>query len=289
MEVQSMLRKLPYIILYVTKAGITETSPEMADVLYQYPRSGLNSHQSAKLLKSRGLFITLCQALPEVSGGSKPVISSVSVDGSLVHVGVAEEREDVLLMALPASKCPAKHVSQLVRDIVRLLRLRYQSLANAFSISNQSEMDEFFGVCMLEELLNISSSIQQHPVKSFHDTGTRNLSRFEQALPACQWLNLPDEVKFQIDDAMSQFESADFQEYSEEFYDLPREFNILGSCLFHKGFLLGSHLARDDTVDVLLWCKAKKLAALTEQYAVHQIVSWNEIFPTSQSVKKPDG
>ena len=24
------------------------------------------------------------------------------------------------------------------------------------------------------------------------------------------------------------------QEYCDDFYDLPREFNILGSCLFHK-------------------------------------------------------
>ena len=58
----------------------------------------------------------------------------------------------------------------------------------------------------------------------------------------------------QIDDALSQFEAADFQDYSEDFYDLPREFNILGSCLFHKGYLLASHLPRDDMVDVLLWC-----------------------------------
>ena len=57
-----------------------------------------------------------------------------------------------------------------------------------------------------------------------------------------------------IVDALSQFEAADFQDYSEDFYDLPREFNILGSCLFHKGYLLASHLPRDDMVDVLLWC-----------------------------------
>ena len=44
----------------------------------------------------------------------------------------------------------------------------------------------------------------------------------------------PQDVKFQIDDALSQFEAADFTEYSEELYDLPREFSILGTCLFHK-------------------------------------------------------
>ena len=32
-----MLRTLPYIALYITRRGITESSPELADVLYQYP------------------------------------------------------------------------------------------------------------------------------------------------------------------------------------------------------------------------------------------------------------
>ena len=78
---------------------------------------------------------------------------------------------------------------------------------------------------------------------------------FFKNLPAAHWLHLPDDVKFQIDDALSQFEAGDFQvyiiisyliilyhilsylcdqEYCDDFYDLPREFNILGSCLFHK-------------------------------------------------------
>ena len=34
-----MLKRLPYIVLYLTRAGITESSPELADVLYQGPNS----------------------------------------------------------------------------------------------------------------------------------------------------------------------------------------------------------------------------------------------------------
>ena len=34
---------------------------------------------------------------------------------------------------------------------------------------------------------------------------------------------------------MNQFESSDFQDYTDDFYDLPREFNVVGSCVFHKG------------------------------------------------------
>ena len=92
-------------------------------------------------------------------------------------------------------------------------------------------------------LLDMSRLLAHHPAK------------FDQSLPAAHWLHLPEgmivmmmmmmvmmtsssilpqDVKFQIDDALSQFEAADFTEYSEELYDLPREFSILGTCLFHK-------------------------------------------------------
>eukprot|EP00095_Tigriopus_kingsejongensis_P006337 maker-scaffold804_size94796-snap-gene-0.17 protein:Tk06337 transcript:maker-scaffold804_size94796-snap-gene-0.17-mRNA-1 annotation:"pdz domain-containing protein 6" len=90
---------------------------------------------------------------------------------------------------------------------------------------------------------------------------------------------------------MNQFESADFQDYNDEFYDLPREFNILGSCLFHRGHLLASHLPRDDMVDILLWCRFKKLLGLNHSGRVHQVVSWHEVFVTRQSFRtaKPSG
>ena len=70
----------------------------MADVLYQFP-----SQQQSKLLQVRGMFLTLCHALPEITG-SKPITSSLIIDEQLVHVGYAEEREDLFIMALPASK-----------------------------------------------------------------------------------------------------------------------------------------------------------------------------------------
>ena len=52
LEIQSMLKRLPYIVLYLTRSGITESSPELADVLYQYPTAA-SGHHSIKLLKVR--------------------------------------------------------------------------------------------------------------------------------------------------------------------------------------------------------------------------------------------
>ena len=59
-EVQSLLRGLPHMVLYVTSTGITENSPEAADVLYAYP-SDITDHPLSptfRLFKSRGVFVT---------------------------------------------------------------------------------------------------------------------------------------------------------------------------------------------------------------------------------------
>ena len=69
---------------------------------------------------------------------------------------------------------------------------------------------------------------------------------------------------------MNQFESSDFQDYTDDFYDLPREFNVVGSCVFHKGFLIASHLNAEDMVDVRMWCDFSKLLRLTRESPVHQ-------------------
>jgi protein inturned len=205
------------------------------------------------------------------------------VEDQLIHVGYAEERDDLFIMALPALKASAKEVSQLVRDTVRVLRLRHKTLARAFSQKNTADLNEFFSVLFLDTLLGKLTSTTLASGASFSVTtmpsplldtsavlAAPGPARFDQSLPAAQWLHLPDDVKFQIDDALSQLEAADFTEYSEDFYDAPREFNILGACLFHRGRLLASHLTRDDLIDVLLWCQFNQILPLTSAQPVQQ-------------------
>ena len=268
LEIQSMLKRLPYIVLYLTRAGITESSPELADVLYQYPTAA-SGHHSIKLLKVRGIFVTLVQALPEITG-ALPATSTVAVDGEVVHVGYADEGEDVLLLALPDVKCNADDVRRVTRDAARVLRLKYGSLAAASSTRNHAELDRMFSVMLLDELLRISDSVRAPPQRDIAAVLARNPPKFSERLPASHWLNLPDDIKFQVDDAMNQFESSDFQDYTDDFYDLPREFNVVGSCVFHKGFLIASHLNAEDMVDVRMWCDFSKLLRLTRESPVHQ-------------------
>ena len=77
---------------------------------------------------------------------------------------------------------------------------------------------------------------------------------------------------------------------SDEFYDAPREFHILGSCLFHRGLLVSSHLSKVDTTDILLWLKTNRnVLSLSSKHPVRRIVAWKEIFPTKrQKMKEND-
>ena len=116
-DIQEMLGQLPHLLLYATTSGTTEAEEESADVLYTYPSDTPNNPQSTsyRLYKSRGVFVTLCQLLGQVTGdGEKPNVTSVLLDGNgeesgggsvfesqLVHIGYEEENGEVLLLALP--------------------------------------------------------------------------------------------------------------------------------------------------------------------------------------------
>jgi hypothetical protein len=168
-----------------------------------------------------------------------------------------------------------------------VLRLKHKTLARAFGQKAAvGDLNEFFSVLFLDMLVNIQRlATLGTPLLDVSAVMAAGTARFDQSLPAAQWLHLPDDVKFQIDDALSQLEAADFQEYSDDFYDAAREFNILGACLFHRGRLLASHLTRDDMIDVLLWCQFNQILPLTRTQPVQQIVNWSEIYLTRRSVK----
>ena len=50
-----------------------------------------------------------------------------------------------------------------------------------------------------------------------------------------------------------------------------------------QGYLVASHLSRDDMVDVFLLNQANQVLPLTRLHPVRQIVSWSEIHPTKDN------
>jgi hypothetical protein len=120
-ETQSLLSHLPHLLLYVAVTGVKESASELEDVLYTYPSETPTQPDSPtyRLFKSRGVFVTLCQLLGQVTGdGEKPTVTSVLLDGTmtesggggsvfesqLMHIAYEEENGDLLLLALPGNK-----------------------------------------------------------------------------------------------------------------------------------------------------------------------------------------
>ncbi len=250
-------------VLYLTRDGVTEASPENADILYQFPLSDGSKAGNKRLLKARGIFATLAQAVPEVVGKAASVststVVSVGIDARIVHaVTIADGDDDVFIFSMAEDEdVTSEDVRDLAEDVVKLLRFRYKSLRATFR-PKKSTFEERF-----EELNRFFAELFERKRK--------NSGR------ECQWLVLPEEVRFSIDDALNQFESGDFRDYSPEFFANPREYDVLGSSLFHRGLVLANHLPEAAFGPLRLYCGLNGLLDLTRERSVHQIVAWTEV------------
>lgn len=63
--------------------------------------------------------------------------------------------------------------------------------------------------------------------------------------------------------------------------DCQRLYTILGSCIYHKCHLLGSHLSHEDLIDVHSFLRHNGLLNLTNQEQVKCLVLWKQIYPSS--------
>ena len=64
---------------------------------------------------------------------------------------------------------------------------------------------------------------------------------------------------------MTQLLSADFQQFSPDFFDSPREFHMVGACLFHRGLLLANLMPEDYMIDAYLMLKYNLTLDLTRE------------------------
>ncbi|XP_054272799.1 protein inturned-like [Macrosteles quadrilineatus] len=201
-----------------------------------------------------------------------PVTSTTIVHkGQLAHVIYTAENKELLLLAIPDSRCSLKEAILLNTDIVRCLKFTYQSLSRCFSLKeHHAALDRVFSLLQAQFL---SSSLI-------------NIQRFLDFLPAAHFIALPRDAQVQIDDALSELESNDFGGYNDE-DDCQRLYSIIGSCLFYKGYLLASHFNREDLVDVNAWCRHNGLLLLSRSESVRNLVMWREVFPASCNRGQP--
>ncbi|NXS57170.1 INTU protein, partial [Brachypteracias leptosomus] len=271
-DLQQAVQDVPHIVMFLTMNLDSETSKDEQEILYQYPIS----EASQKLKSVRGIFLTLSDILESVTG-TQIISSSLFLCEKLVQVVYWKESDKLLVIGLPEENVPLPQLRNMLEDVVRTLKFMYSSLDSAFcQVENVSRLDHFFNLFFQRALQPARLRASASPGAQHHDTYS---ATFLDNLPGLRWLTLPQEVKLEVDTALSDLEAADFAELSEDYYDMRRLYMIMGSCLFYKGYLIGNHLPKEDLLDIGLYCRHYCLLPLAAEQRIGQLVIWREVFP----------
>ncbi|XP_044538344.1 protein inturned-like [Gracilinanus agilis] len=260
------------LIIALLRPTCPRSSPDVSrlEILYHYPMS----EASQKLKSVRGIFLTLCDMLENVTG-THVTSSSLSLNEKLVHVAYWKEDDKLLLIGLPAEDVPLPQLRNMIEDVARTLKFMYGSLISAFcQPDNSPQLHHFFNL-FFQRALQPEMLYRRRGTPSRDASGSLLLD----TLPGVQWLPLPPETQMVIDMALSDLEAADFAELSEDYYDMRRLYTILGSSLFYKGYLVCNHLPKDDLIDIAVYCRHYCLLPLVSEQRIAHLVIWREVFP----------
>ncbi|XP_051013047.1 protein inturned [Acomys russatus] len=262
----------PHITMYLTLQIQSEAAREEQEILYHYPAS----EASQKLKSVRGIFLTLCDMLETVTG-TQVTSSSLHLNGKQIHVAYLKESDKLLLIGLPAEEVPLPKLRNMIEDAAQTLTFMYGSLDSAFcQVENTPRLDHFFSLFFQRALQPDKLHLSASPSAQQYDAASAVLL---DNLPGVRWLTLPQELKVELDTALSDLEAADFAELSEDYYDMRRLYTILGSSLFYKGYLVCSHLPKDDVVEIAAYCRQYCLLPLAAKQRIGQLIIWREVFP----------
>ncbi|KAF7252255.1 Protein inturned [Varanus komodoensis] len=228
---QFSLQSIPHIVMYLSLKLDSDSSKDEQEILYQYPIS----EASQKMKSVRGIFLTLCDILENMTG-AHIISSSMFSCGKLIHVAYRKESDKLLVIGLPAESVPLSQLRNMIADVVQTLTFMFGSLDSAFcQTGNISRLDHFFSLFFQQALQLPRFNSSACPSSHHYDNCC---ALFLYNFPGVRWLSLPREIKVEIDSVLSDLEAADFGELAEDYYDMRRQYTILGSCLFYKVRLL---------------------------------------------------
>ncbi|KAL2738786.1 protein inturned [Vespula squamosa] len=272
----------PLGVIYLCTTDLSETGQELQGVLYSFPRSD-NVHST--LCSARGAFITLNHLLPEIVG-AQPLSTTVHIAGEEMHIVYTPCNEELLLIALPEKCCSLEEANMLSADIVKTIEFTYQSLTKCFTNQeNYDSIDHFFFL-IIQRLLDIKNSEDNtNSSKSEIDLQccTRNLEnyKFKSSFSVAHFVHLPRDAQIQIDAALNEMEAMDYRDWNEDPMDCQRLYTILGSCIYHKCYLLGSHLPHEDLIEIHAFLRQNSLLNLVNTEPVKSLVIWKRVYPLS--------
>ncbi|XP_066589058.1 protein inturned isoform X2 [Prorops nasuta] len=282
-NIMKSLMKHPVGILYLNTTDLSEIGAETQGVLYSFPRSEPKGPHSILFL-SRGSFITLNHLLPGIAG-SQPTSTTMYIANRKVNILYIPRDKELLLIALPQSCCSLEEAVMLSRDIIKCLEFTYQSLTKCFMVQdNYSSLDHFFGL-IIQRLLKINYNVSDN--NSNQNLNLENLAqnmeqyKFKSAFSVAHLIHLPRDAQIQIDAALNEMEAMDYRDWNEDPMDCQRLYTILGSCIYHKRYLLRSHLGYEDLIEIHSYLRQNGILNLINNEPVKSLVIWKKVYPLS--------
>ncbi|KAG6797320.1 protein inturned [Apis mellifera caucasica] len=278
----------PLGVLYLQTTELSEVGPELQGVLYTFPRSE-NKNMHSILCTARGAFITLNHLLPEI-GGLQPTSTTIQVAEEEIHVIYTPRNDELLLLAFPKKCCSLEEAINLSNDIVKTLEFGYQSLTKCFtSEENQSSLDHFF-ILIIQRLLDIKSyaknlELTNSCIEIHNNIENIESYKFRSAFSVANFIELSRDAQIQIDAALSEMEAMDYRDWNEDPMDCQRLYTILGSCIYHKHYLLGSHLIHNDLIEIESYLRQNCILNLINNEPVKSLVIWKRVYPSSYNHK----
>ncbi|XP_023311186.1 protein inturned [Anoplophora glabripennis] len=288
------LCKHPLGIVYIDTEKLNENNQENEDVIYCFPRP----FKKNILCNSRGMYITLNHLLNDITQ-TAPNTSTIKYKDCLAHVVYTPFEKNLLLFMLPDNRASLQEILSINNELIRLLQFSYETVHLCFTNEQYfTQVDHFFSRFFARVLSSGLWATAQQFVE-LENLSTKSLEvspcQFESNFSLAATLNLPDEAQMQIDDALAELEASDYREWNEEPLDCQRLFTILGSALYHSGYLLATHFIHEDLIDIHCFCKQHGLFHLSRTEPVKSLVLWREVFPyscnriQSPKVKVPEG
>ncbi|KAB1281876.1 Protein inturned [Camelus dromedarius] len=218
--IQQNILNSPHIIMYLTLQLDSEASKEEQEILYHYPVSDA----SQKLKSVRGIFLTLCDMLENVTG-TQVTSSSLLLNGKQIHVAYWKESDKLLLIGLPAEEVPLPQLRNMIENVAQTLKFMYGSLDSAFcQVENVPRLDHFFDLFFQRALQPAKLHSSASPSAQQYDAFSAVLV---DNLPGVRWLTLPQEIRMELDTALSDLEAADFAELiTKKKSTLPNPFHL---------------------------------------------------------------
>ncbi|XP_062593819.1 protein inturned-like [Saccostrea cucullata] len=244
----------------------SETEASQDDLVYQYPQMTLTD--------LRGALITLYHTAQEWSH-TKLQQASYKHNGEKYNVTFYKEETTLLLLTFKQRQIPSTSVSKVMGDLLRLLRVLYNSVMDAFlDITRHGDLNCLFALFF--HSLGLS--------KPHSEMLSRKLQTSLDTSLCCHipYLPLLTTDTENIDKILTSWEAQEFSDVSESYFGCRRAFTILGSCLFYKSLLLCNHLPKEDLTDVYLYLKYHCLLSLCCRDNLQQLVVWQEVNSTRQ-------